>query len=205
MKKLCATLLMTVLPLAGAHAAGQLEWRFDHDEASGFLGVVDSTEAENPQPHYPFLMTCSTEDQWAIYVSDIDVKTLGETIARNGQPSFTIATTKGGKSEESQAYYPDITYNQEEAKWEYSSTWDATTLDHFAGVDEIKIKGTGLDATLPKMGMADAIKSFKDFCASLDTGGGTDGGGDGGGDGGDGTGGGGDGGGDGTPGGGTAQ
>lgn len=187
MKKLCATLLMTVLPLAGAHAAGQLEWRFDHDEGAGFLGVVNSEEADNPEPHYPFLMTCSTEDEWSIYLSDIDVKTLGETIAKNEQPTFTIVTTKDGKDTESQAYYPDISYNQEEAKWEYSTTWDTTTLEHLVGVQEIKVKGTGLDATFPKTGMDEAIKSFKDFCAALDAGGGEGGdGGDGGGDGGDG-------------------
>jgi hypothetical protein len=177
MKKLCATLLMTVLPLAGAHAAGQLEWRFDHDEGAGFLGVVNSVEADNPKPHYPFLMTCSTEDEWSIYISDIDVKALGETIAKNEQPTFLIATTKDGKTTESQAYYPDISYNQEEAKWEYSSTWDTTTLDHLAEVEEIRVKGTGLDNALPKTGMAEAIKGFKDFCAALDTGGGGDAGG----------------------------
>ncbi len=104
------------------------------------------------------------------------MRPLGETIAKNEQPTFLIATTKDGKTTESQAYYPDISYNQEEAKWEYSSTWDTTTLDHLAEVEEIRVKGTGLDNALPKTGMAEAMKGFKDFCAALDTGGGANGG-----------------------------
>jgi len=186
MKKLCATLLLTAMPLATAHAAGQLQWRFDHDESAGFLGVTDSTQADNPEAHYSFLMTCSTEDEWAIYVSDIDVKALGDVIAQNHQPTFTIATTKDGKTEESEPYYPDISFNSEESRWEYSTPWDTTILDHLADVQSVKLKGTGLDVELPQAGLADSVKGFKTFCDTLDTGGG-DGGGDGtGGEGGDG-------------------
>jgi len=172
MKKLTATLLLTVLPLCGAHAAGQMQWRFDHDDSAGFLGVTDSTQADNPEAHYSYLMTCSTEDEWAIYVSDIDVKALGDVIAKNQQPTFTIATTVNGKAEESEPYYPDISYNQEESRWEYSSAWDTTILDHLAGAQSIKLKGTGLDVDLPQTGLADALKGFKQFCDALDTGGG---------------------------------
>ncbi|MBN8996478.1 MAG: hypothetical protein J0H94_14755 [Rhizobiales bacterium] len=172
MKKLYATLLLTVLPLATAHAAGPMQWRFDHDDSAGFLGVTDSTQADNPEAHYTYLMTCSTEDEWAIYVSDIDVKALGEVIAQNQQPTFTIATTVNGKSEESEPYYPDISYNQEESRWEYSSAWDTTILDHLAGAQSIRLKGTGLDIELPQTGLADSLKGFKQFCDTLDTGGG---------------------------------
>lgn len=175
MKRLCATLLLTALPLA-AHAAGPLQWRFDHDESAGFLGVTDSAQADNPEAHYSFLMTCSTEDEWAIYVSDIDVKALGDVIAKNQQPTFTIATTKDGKSEESEPYYPDISFNSEESRWEYSTPWDTTILDHFMGVQSVKLKGTGLDVELPQTGLADAVKGFKAFCDTLDTGGGEGGG-----------------------------
>jgi hypothetical protein len=176
MKKLCATLLLTVLPLAAAHAAGPLQWRFDHDESAGFLGVTDSTEADNPEAHYSFLMTCSTEDEWAIYVSDIDVKALGDVIAKNQQPTFTISTTRDGKTEESEPYYPDISFNSEESRWEYSTPWDTTILDHLVGVQSVKLKGTGLDVQLPQTGLADSVKGFKAFCDTLDTGGGEGGG-----------------------------
>jgi hypothetical protein len=165
---------LAILLMAGgitsASAASDLTWVFDHDEAAGYAGVVSAADKNNPEPHYPLLITCSAEDDWALYISDLDVKALGDTIAKNQQPSFTITSTKAGKSETSEPYYPDISFNQQEARWEYQMMWDIGMLDHLLGADQVSVKGVGLNLTLPSEAMRDSLGKLKGFCTSLNAG-----------------------------------
>ena len=106
---------------AGTALAGELTWHFYKDDApSGFLAVVDEDEIESPEPHYPFLMTCSPDQEWLMFVSDIDARQLGETIARGDQPTFSLAATTGGTDSNSGDFFPEISFGQMEGVWEYS-------------------------------------------------------------------------------------
>jgi hypothetical protein len=169
MKRLSLAILLSAAGVGNAAAANDLVWVFDHDESAGYAGVVSAAEKSNPEPHYSFLITCSQEDDWALYISDLDVKALGDTIAKNQQPSFTITSTKAGKADTSQPYYPDISFNQEEAHWEYTTMWDIGMLDHLVGVEQVAVKGTGLDLRLPTEAMQDSLGKLKGFCASLNS------------------------------------
>jgi hypothetical protein len=171
MKRISLALLLTAAGIGNASAAGDLIWIYDHDEASGYAGVIAAADKKSEEPHYSILITCSQEDDWAMYISDLDVKALGDTIGKNGQPTFTISSTKAGKTETSEPYYPDISYNQEESRWEYSTIWDIGILDHLIDADQMALKGTGLDAPLPTEGMKDSLSKLKAFCGSLNSGG----------------------------------
>src|SRR5262249_40225060 len=116
MKRISLAVLLTAAGIGDASAANDLIWVFDHDEAAGYAGVIAAADKNSEEPHYSILITCSQEDEWAMYISDLDVKALGDTIAKNEQPTFTISSTKTGKTETSEPYYPDISYNQEEAR-----------------------------------------------------------------------------------------
>jgi hypothetical protein len=89
-----------------------------------------AADKKSEEPHYSILITCSHEDDWAMYISDLDVKALGDMIAKNEQPTFSIASTKAGKTESSEPYYPDIGFNQAEGRWEYSTIWSTPTRWH---------------------------------------------------------------------------
>ena len=167
MNRLFLAFLLTAAGAGSASAANDLIWVFDHDEASGYAGVIAAADKNSEEPHYSILLTCSQEDDWAMYISDLDVKALGDTIGKNEQPTFTISSTKTGKTETSEPYYPDISYNQEESRWEYSTIWDIGILDHLVDADQMVVKGTGLNATLPADGMKDSLSKLKTFCASL--------------------------------------
>jgi hypothetical protein len=170
MRRAGLAIVLTAAGIGSASAANDLIWVFDHDETAGYAGVVSAADKNKPVPHYSFLVTCSQEDDWALYISDLDVKALGDTISKNQQPSFTITSTKAGKAETSEPYYPDISFNQEEVRWEYSTMWDIGMLDHLVGVEQVAVKGTGLDVTLPTEAMQDSLGKLKGFCASLNSG-----------------------------------
>ncbi|HZP20893.1 MAG TPA: hypothetical protein VFB16_11890 [Bauldia sp.] len=165
-------LLSAIVALAGGPAfAGELTWHFYKDDPNaGALAVVDSDEIESPEPHYPFLLSCSADQEWSMYVSDIDHKELGETIARGDQPTFAIAATTAGKEEKSGEFFPEIAFGQMEGVWEYSSIWDLGLLDHLAGADSIAIRGTGISVALPVKEMKASIAAFKDFCGAVGAG-----------------------------------
>jgi hypothetical protein len=165
--RLSLALLITLAGIGTASAAADQIWVFDHDEAAGYAGVMAAADKNKEEPHYAILITCSQEDDWAIYVSDLDVKALGDTIAKNQQPSFTISSTTAGKTETSEPYYPDISFNQEEARWEYSTVWDISMLDHLANADQMALKGTGIDVTEPTQSMKETLGKLKTFCTSL--------------------------------------
>lgn len=180
MKRISLALLLTAAAIGSASAAGEAAtnppaadavkdqiWVFDHDEASGYAGVIAAADKSSEEPHYSILITCSQEDDWAMYISDLDVKALGDTIAKNQQPTFAVSSTKAGKTETSEPYFPDIAYNQEETRWEYSTIWDIGILDHLADADQMALKGTGLDVTLPTQSMKESLSKLKTFCASL--------------------------------------
>jgi hypothetical protein len=167
MKRISLALLLTAATIGNASAANDLIWVFDHDETSGYAGVIAAADKNTEEPHYSILITCSQEDDWALYISDLDVKALGDTIAKNEQPTFTIASTKAGKTESSEPYYPDVSFNQEEARWEYSTIWDIGILDHLVDADQIALKGTGVDSTLPTQAMKESLGKLKAFCGSL--------------------------------------
>jgi hypothetical protein len=170
MKRVSLAILLIGAGIGSASAANDLIWVFDHDETSGYAAVVAAPDKDKPAPHYSFLITCSQEEDWALYISDLDVKALGDTISKNQQPSFTITSTKAGKAETSEPYYPDISFNQEETRWEYSTMWDIGMLEHLVGVEQVAVKGTGLDVTLPLDGMQETLSKLKGFCASLNSG-----------------------------------
>jgi hypothetical protein len=170
MKRIFLAIVLSVAGLGTASAAGDLIWVFDHDDTSGYAGVIAAADKNSEEPHYSMLITCSQEDDWALYISDLDVKALGDTIAKNQQPTFTISSTKAGKTETSEPYYPDVSFNQEEARWEYSTIWDIGILDHLIDADQISLKGTGLDTTLPTQSMKESLTKLKAFCASLNSG-----------------------------------
>lgn len=170
MKSVSLAILLVGAGIGNAWAANDLIWVFDHDETSGYAGVVAAAEKDKPVPHYSFLITCSQEEDWALYISDLDVKALGDAISKNQQPSFTITSTKAGKAETSEPYYPDISFNQEETRWEYSTMWDIGMLEHLVGVEQVAVKGTGLDVTLPVQAMQESLSKLKGFCASLNSG-----------------------------------
>jgi hypothetical protein len=167
MKRASLTILLMTGGIGSASAASDLTWVFDHDETAGYAGVVSAAEKDKPEPHYSFLITCSAEDDWALYISDLDVKALGDTIAKNQQPSFTITSSKAGKAETSEPYYPDVSFNQQEARWEYQTMWDIGMLEHLVGVDQVSVKGIGLDVLLPTQAMQDSLGQLKGFCTSL--------------------------------------
>ena len=139
MKRVSLAVLLTAAGIGSAAAANDLIWVFDHDETAGYAGVVSAADKNNPAPHYSFLITCSQEDDWALYISDLDVKALGDTIGKNQQPSFTITSIKAGTAETSEPYYPDISFNQEETRWEYSTAWDISMFDHLVGVEQVAV------------------------------------------------------------------
>ena len=167
MKRVSLAILLTAGGIGGASAASDLTWVFDHDETAGYAGVVSAADKDKPEPHYALIITCSADDDWALYISDLDVKALGDTIAKNQQPSFTITSTKAGKPETSEPYYPDISFNQQEARWEYQTMWDIGMLEHLVGADQVSVKGIGLDVALPTAAMQDSLAKLKGFCTSL--------------------------------------
>jgi hypothetical protein len=171
MKKVSLAILLASSNIGSASAANDLTWVFDHDEAAGYAGVVSAAEKDKPEPHYSFLITCSAEDDWGLYISDLDVRALGDTIAKNQQPSFTITSTKAGKPETSEPYYPDISFNQQEARWEFQTMWDIGMLEHLVGADQVSVKGVGLDMALPTQAMQDSLGKLKAFCTTLNAGG----------------------------------
>lgn len=166
-KRISLALLVTVAGIGSAAAAGDQIWVFDHDEAAGYAGVMAAADKDKEEPHYSILITCSQEDDWSIYISDLDVKALGDTIAKNQQPTFTISSTKAGKTDTSEPFMPDISFNQDESRWEYSTTWEISLLDHLVDADQIALKGTGLDATEPTQSMKESLGKLKAFCTSL--------------------------------------
>ena len=170
MNRIFLAIMLTAAGIGGASAANDLIWVFDHDDTSGYAGVIAAADKNSEEPHYSILITCSQEDDWALYISDLDVKALGDTIAKNQQPTFTISSTKAGKTETSEPYYPDISFNQEEARWEYSTIWDIGILDHLIDADQIALKGTGIDTTLPTQTMKESLTKLKGFCGSLNSG-----------------------------------
>jgi hypothetical protein len=169
MKRIGLAILISAVGIGSAAAAGDLTWVFNHDDTAGYAGVVATADKDKEEPHYSFLLSCSQEDDWALYLSDLDVKALGDTIAKNEQPSFTLVSTKGGKSETSDPYYPELSYNQEEARWEYSADWDTDMLAKLVGADRLAIKGTGVDLPLPTQAMQDSLGKLKAFCDKLNS------------------------------------
>jgi hypothetical protein len=148
--------------------AGDLTWHVYSDDAqSGLLAVVDEDEIESPEPHYPFLMSCAADQEWTMFVSDIDAKRLGETIAEGDQPTFSLSATTSGKTAASGDFFPEISFSQMETVWEYSSIWDLGVLDHLLEADRVAIKGTGIDLNLPTKAMKAALAEFKAFCDKL--------------------------------------
>src|SRR4029079_10678392 len=111
--------------------AGDLTWHFFKDDqgSSGVLAVLDADEIDSPEPHYPFLLSCSLDQEWTMFVSDVDAKALGETIAGGEQPTFALVLSAGGNTTNSGDYFPEISFGQMEGVWQYSTVWDLSLLD----------------------------------------------------------------------------
>lgn len=165
-----AALPIIALPaVAGAdYSAANATWRaYGGDGASASVLVVNKDEADNPEAHYVFFMSCTAVEQWMMNASDIDAKVLGTTIADGGQPSFGLVLDGKADVDSGGGYFPDIIFNQLDGVWEFSTNWDLGLLDTMLAAKEIGVKGTGIDRKLPTDGMQAALTKFKGDCESL--------------------------------------
>lgn len=171
MKRIALALLVSIAAagFAAAQPGRSLTWFLYKDDGvpAAFLAAVPEGEEDNPEPHYPFLMSCSLEDDWTMIVSDVDPKQLGAAIANGEQPTFALVVEgEAGKSESSD-YYPEIGFSQMEGLWEYSTIWDLATLDHLLTAKAIRVKGTGIDVALPTATLTKSLQDFKAACEKL--------------------------------------
>ncbi len=166
---LCALPIVALPAAAGAeYSAANATWRaYGGDGTSASILVVNKDEADNPEAHYVFFMSCTAVEPWMVNVSDIDAKVLGTTIAEGGQPSFGLVIDGKADVDNGGGYFPDIIFNQLDGAWEYSTNWDLGLLETLLGASEIGVKGTGIDRALPTDGMPAALAKFKTDCEAL--------------------------------------
>jgi len=160
-------LLFVAAPSMAASASGFVWKSFGGDGASASLLVLDKNTADDPEAHSKFYLGCTVSEPWTMNVSDIDNKALGQAITENKQPTFQLFVNGKAVGEEEGAFAPDIIFNQDDSDWEYSTNWDLSLLDPLLAAQEIAIKGTGVDVTLPTDGMKEAITQFKADCEAL--------------------------------------
>jgi hypothetical protein len=165
-----AALAIVAIPAVAAadYSAANATWRaYGGDGASASILVVNKDEADNPEAHYVFFMSCTAVEQWMMNVSDIDAKVLGTTISDGGQPSFGLVLDGKADVDAGGGYFPDIIFNQLDGVWEYSTNWDLGLLDSLLAAKQIGVKGTGIDRALPTDGMDAALAKFKTDCEAL--------------------------------------
>jgi hypothetical protein len=153
-------------PAPAAEAATYVWKAFGGDGAAASLLVIDKTKADDPEAHYKFYLSCTTDEPWTLNVSDIDAKALGSAVADKSPPSFRIVVD-GKSGGEDEGFSPDIVFNALDEVWEYSTNWDLSLLDTLSAATEIGIRGTGVDEKLPTEGMKEAVATFKGACEAL--------------------------------------
>jgi hypothetical protein len=166
---LCALPIVAAPAIADAdYSVANATWRaYGGDGASASILVVNKDEADNPEAHYVFFMSCTAVEPWMMNASDIDAKVLGTTIADGGQPSFGLVIDGKADVDSGGGYFPDIIFNQLDGVWEYSTNWDLGLLETLLAAKEIGVKGTGINRKLPTDGMDAALAKFKTDCEAL--------------------------------------
>jgi hypothetical protein len=153
---------------ASAEDAKVYTWKaFGGDGASASVMVVDKKEADDPEAHYKFFLSCMAAEPWMMNISDIDAKELGKTISDGGRPTFSLMLDGKAAGGDDGGYTPDVVYNQMDKVWEYSTNWELPLLDTVSTAKEIAVKGTGIDIKLPTDGMKEALTQFKTDCEAL--------------------------------------
>lgn len=168
---MAGALALPLLALPAAGFAADLKdytWKaYGGDGDSASVMVVAKSNADNPEAHYAFFLSCVATDQWMMNVSDVDAKALGTAIADGKQPTFGLVIDDKPQPNEDGDFYPDIVFNQADNVWEYSTTWDISLLDDLMKAKKIALRGTGVDVALPTDGMTGALQDFKGFCDAL--------------------------------------
>jgi hypothetical protein len=153
---------------ASAEDTANYTWKaYGGDGASASVMVVDKKEADNPEAHYKFFLSCMAAEPWMMNISDINAKELGKTIEDGGRPTFSLLLDGKSEGAGDGGFTPDLVYYQMDNVWEFSTNWELPLLDTVGAAQEIAIKGTGVDIKLPTDGMKAALTQFKTDCQAL--------------------------------------
>ncbi|MEO8669595.1 MAG: hypothetical protein ABI399_13830, partial [Bauldia sp.] len=158
--------LLAPVPVPAEEAASYVWKAFGGDGEASSLLVLDKSKADDPEAHYKFYLSCTTDEPWTMNVSDIDAKALGAAVAEKAPPSFRLVIDGKAESDDG-GFSPDIVFNPTDSVWEYSTNWDLSLLDTLSAASEIGISGTGVEENLPKEGMKEAVAAFKAACEAL--------------------------------------
>jgi hypothetical protein len=149
----------------GPAHADNLVWMFGQDEASAFVGVVDSKAQAEPEADYPFYMTCAAGGDESTVVSSVDAKALGEAIAKGDVPGFSFVLDGKGEPEDGN-YAAELRYEQMNGVWQY--VVDGADYDLLlTATKSIAIHGQGVALDLPEADMLASLQQFKSACDAL--------------------------------------
>ena len=168
MRGLCGLAGLATLATFGPLPANAADiWHvFSADASFAFLAVVDEAEVDEAEAYYPFSMDCSTDRDWTMRVGGLDHVALGEAIAGNEPPVFTLVFD-GTEDRFFSQYFPDLDFGEMWGEWEYVARWSPGVLDLMLAAKETRVKGPGVDAVLPGGG-AEAIGAFKVACETIE-------------------------------------
>jgi hypothetical protein len=163
-----AAALLAPSAVSAEDAGAVYTWKaYGGDGASASVMVVDKKEAEDPEAHYKFFLSCMAAEPWMMNVSDINAKELGKAIEDGGRPTFSLMLDGKAEGGDDGGFTPDIVFNQMDGVWEFSTNWELPLLDTVGAAKEIAVKGTGVDIKLPTDGMKEALTQFKADCEAL--------------------------------------
>ena len=161
----CSVVLASVAAMGvGAADAGKLVWKFQQDDRSASIAVVNARDVDNPEADYPFYMECTAEGDDTTIVSDVDAKALGKAIAAGSVPSFWYVLD-GKKHDETGGEIGDIRYDQMAGEWQYIVY--GANPDMLLTATTAKVAGTGVNLDLPTDKFRKSIMAFKAACEKL--------------------------------------
>ncbi len=162
-----AVVAVTFVGLTSAATAGNVWHFYSSDEPSAFLGVVDESEVDNAEAYFPFSLLCSAAEDWTMRIGGVDHVKLGGAIAKGDQPVFSVLFD--GKQDESLSqYFPDINFAEMTGEWEYAAVWPLALMDKVIAAKQIRIKGVGVDMTLPPNDKSE-MGAFKAACEDIES------------------------------------
>ncbi len=168
-----AALAACVVPVAAQEQFPGYVWDFNAIDGDAFLAVIPLSEVglEAGEPDIPFMLTCTPNREWTIYVRDAEPEALAAAIVGGDMVKFDIVRVgpRGRMDEYPPQYYPSLHSNQMYGTWDYSAIWSASDglLDQLAGAESLAIDGTGVAMILPPDRYRQELVAFTTACNAI--------------------------------------
>lgn len=162
-----ASMTIAAILIAGPAAAADVWTVYDFDGGGGTLAALAAEEADSPEPHWRFAMTCRPNADWDMAVTAVDPAALSGAIAKGEEVQFSVIANGDENNVPAYGYYPNIAFDQMFGEWGYSVPFGMNQIEDLATARSLEVKGVGVAFSLPGDGLADAFAEFQTLCAAL--------------------------------------